>query len=448
MTIASPQEYPTVPSQRDLPSSRHTSELAAQLVDKYFSMRTGSLHIGGLNVASIADLYGSPLFIYDAEVMRRSYRSLYSAVAGFAEIFYSIKANPNPAVASVFLQEGAGAEIASKAEFEIALRAGAKPNRILFAGPGKSDADLDRVIAGGIGEIHLENMEELQRVAALGASHGKRIEVAIRINPSPSARGGAMRMGGRPSPFGFDEEDIDIIVDTIETEPWLDLRGIHLFTGTQILSAETLIMQWEHALSLARHVGARIGRPLSSIDLGGGLGIPYFEGDDFLDLNIISAGVSRLKKMVADDPWLRSARVILEPGRFLVGPSGVYVARVRAVKQSRGTRFIITDGGMHHHLSASGNLGQVFKRDFPIVALPARPSHECGPAQIVGPLCTPLDVLARSTVLPELASGDLIVVMQSGAYALTASPNNFLSHPRPPEVLVDQDQAILISPEW
>jgi diaminopimelate decarboxylase len=416
-------------------------DLAAALIAENFSRdASGVLRVGGLPLTDLAKEFGTPLFVYDADTMRRIYRALCAALAGFAEVDFSVKANPNPAVIRVFSQEGAGAEIASGAEFDAAIRAGVPPDKILFAGPGKGAADLDRVIGGGIGEIHLENREEIVRVAAAAERHGVRVRVALRINPGATAQGGAMRMGGKPSPFGFDEEDIEAAIDTAEAEPRLRLVGLHLFAGTQGLKADTLLGQWTYGLGLAARIASRIGRPLESIDLGGGLGIPYFSGDTALDLGAIRAGLPDLIATLRADPLMASARVVLEPGRYLTGPAGVYVARVLAVKESRGSRFVITDGGMHHHLAASGNLGQIVKRDFPLAAVTDAGCERTQTA-VVGPLCTPLDMLARAAPLPPLAEGDLVAVLQSGAYGLTASPTGFLSHPTPAEVLVEGGEA-------
>lgn len=419
-------------------------DLAAALIAENFSRDAGGvLQVGGLPLTELAKEFGTPLFVYDADTMRRTYRALCAALAGFAEVDFSVKSNPNPAVIRVFSQEGAGAEIASGAEFDAAIRASVPPEKILFAGPGKGAADLDRVIGGGIGEIHLENREEIARVAAAAERHGVHVRVALRINPGATAQGGAMRMGGKPSPFGFDEEDIEAAIDSVEAAPHLHLVGLHLFAGTQGLKADTLLGQWSYGLGLAAQIASRIGRPLETIDLGGGLGIPYFSGDTALDLGTIRAGLPDLITTLRADPRLASARVVLEPGRYLTGPAGVYVARVLAVKESRGSRFVITDGGMHHHLAASGNLGQIVKRDFPLAAVTDVGGERAATA-VVGPLCTPLDMLARAAPLPPLAEGDLVAVLQSGAYGLTASPTGFLSHPTPAEVLVEGGQAVMI----
>jgi diaminopimelate decarboxylase len=215
------------------------------------------------------------------------------------------------------------------------------------------------------------------------------------------------------------------------------MHGIHVFAGTQILDAGVLLDQWSHSVSIASRLARQLGRPLKTLDLGGGLGIPYYVGDKPLDLDAVARGVPTLRAAMDAEPLLRGARVVLEPGRFLTGSAGIYLMSVRAVKVSRGTRFIVCDGGMHHHLAASGNLGQIVKRDYPIVAASRLDDTDCSPSHVVGPLCTPLDSLGRNSKLPRLHEGDLVAVLQSGAYGLTASPSGFLSHPTPAEVLIE-----------
>jgi diaminopimelate decarboxylase len=421
-------------------------DLARTLIADNFAGSQGELTIGAVSASELARTYGTPLFAYDGDVMRRSYRSLRRAVSGFAEVYYSIKANPNPAVASLFVQEGAGLEIASGAEFLRATAAGCAPQRVLFAGPGKSPDELALTIEAGVGEIHLESFEEIEHVERIAARLGRSVPVAVRINPVSAARGGAMQMGGRPAPFGFDEEDLEAVLADIDARPLLDMSGIHVFAGTQILDAPVLLEQWSHSLSIAARVAHRLGRPLRTLDLGGGLGIPYYAGDKALDLDAVALGAPKLRAALESEPLLRETRVILEPGRYLTGSAGVYLMSVRAAKISRGTRFLVCDGGMHHHLAASGNLGQIVKRDYPIVAACRLRDSDRSPCHVVGPLCTPLDSLGRNALLPALSEGDLIAVLQSGAYGLTASPTGFLSHPTPAEVLIENGRHKLIRP--
>jgi diaminopimelate decarboxylase len=427
-------------------SSKSPPNLADALVAERFGTRDGELVIGGVPVSELAKTYGTPLYAYDSGLMRDAYRRLAQAVAGFAEVYYSIKANPNPHIARIFVAEGAGLEIASGAEFHCARAAGCEASRIVFAGPGKSVDELALTIAGGVGEIHLESFEEIDHVARLAAHLARGVRVAVRINPVGTARGGAMQMGGRPTQFGFDEEDLDRVLDAVIAHSRLRLSGIHVFSGTQILDVQVLAAQWEHSIALAARVARRLDRPLDTIDLGGGLGIPHYAGDHVLDLARLAEVALSLRVELASEPLLRDTRVILEPGRFLTGGAGIYLIAVRSVKTSRGTRFVICDGGMHHHLAASGNLGQVVKRDYPIVAAGKLRAADRVSCNVVGPLCTPLDTLGRTVLLPLVAEGDLVAVLQSGAYGLTASPLGFLSHPTPVEVLIENGRHSAIRP--
>lgn len=414
----------------------HIAPLAADLIARNFGGEE-VLEIGGVSVRDLAQKYGTPLYVYDAKLARRAYHRLCAAVAGFAELFYSVKANPNPDIARLFVAEGAGLEIASGNEFRAAIAAGCAPERILFAGPGKGEEELALALASGVGEIHVESFEEIEMLGRLARKLGGPVSVGIRVNPVAAVQGGAMRMGGKPAAFGFDEEILADAIAAVARQPGLHLAGVHLFAGTQILDAQILLTQWAHGIALAARVADMTGRPLRTIDLGGGLGIPYHGADTALDLGILQAGVGELAARKAAHPLLRDARVVLEPGRYLIGEAGIYLMAVRAVKHSRGTRFVVADGGMHHHLAASGNLGQVMKRDYPIVAADRLGAPAEDVATLVGPLCTPLDTLGRQTALPALAAGDLVAVLQSGAYGLTASPVGFLSHPPPREIVLD-----------
>ncbi|MBL8569080.1 MAG: type III PLP-dependent enzyme [Phreatobacter sp.] len=402
-----------------------------------FGREGDDLMVGGVTASQLARDFGTPLYAYDAGLIRRAYRGLADALSGFARIHYSIKANPNVEIVRLLLAEGAGVEIASLGEYRAARQAGADPRDILFAGPGKRRHELEEVVRDGIGEIHLESFEEIAVLEAVAEAAGRHVAVAIRVNPVAEVQGGAMRMGGKPAPFGFDEEEADAVVDRLAASSRLDLTGVHLFAGTQILDADVLAAQWRHGLDVAGRIARRLGRPLHTVDLGGGLGIPYFQGDGALDLAALKAAVPALIAAKAADPFLRDAAVVVEPGRYLVGPSGIYLSSVIAAKVSRGQRFLVVDGGMHHHLAASGNLGMIVKRDYPLV--PANRMGAAGRqlASVVGPLCTPLDTLARKASLPALVAGDLVAILQSGAYGVSASPTGFLSHDRPAEVLVD-----------
>ncbi|MCI0417941.1 MAG: type III PLP-dependent enzyme [Acidobacteria bacterium] len=415
-----------------------------RLVEHHFQVTSGVLVLDGVPITAVAEQHGTPFFVYSHHVLEQKWASLRNALPKEVSVSYSVKANPNQALLTFFLGKGCGLEVASGGEFYQARLAGCPASEILFAGPGKTEAELEYALGEGIGEIHLESRLEAERVAALSRRTGIRARVAVRVNPTGEVQGGAMRMGGKPVPFGVDEEVLGSFLDLIQSDPALDFTGIHLFAGTQILDAQILLAQYCHGIRLAREVASSLQRPLKTVDFGGGLGIPYFPNERELDMARLREGFEDLMKETRTDRWLSGTQFTVEPGRYLVGEAGIYVARVNDIKISRGKKFLVTDGGMHHHLAASGNLGQTIKRNYPVALVNRLTSTPTETVEVTGPLCTPLDVLARSITLPVTEVGDLVGVFQSGAYARAASPLGFLSHPTPPEVLAEAGQCRLI----
>jgi len=404
----------------------------------------GELLAGGLSISSLAARHGTPLFIYDRDIVERKYLALRKALPKRFSISYSVKANPNPAFLRFFLGKGCGLEIASSGEFFQARNAGSSPANIVFAGPGKSESELKTVIAAGIGEIHAESELEIERISAISGKLAVHAAVAVRVNPNEEGQGGAMRMGGKPAPFGIDEEDLEVVLQRIAGDSKLEFRGIHLFVGTQILDDNLLLTQYRKAIAIGRRAARQMGRALHTLDFGGGLGVPYFDGDSELNLSRFGESLGTVIAEIENEDAFRQTNFMVEPGRFLVGESGIYVARVTDIKTSRGRKYLILDGGMNHHLAASGNLGQVIKRNFPIAVVSRMQSPATEVVDVVGPLCTPLDMVGRSVQLAQARVGDLIAIFQSGAYARTASPLGFLSHPTPPEVWVENGRDFLI----
>ena len=343
-------------------------DLAAAIISRNFSALGGELNIAGVPLTSIVAQHETPLFIYDGRLLHRQWNLLRSALPNEFAICYSVKANPNPALIKWFLAKGCGLEIASGGEFHLALAAGCPPERILFAGPGNSSDELELVLANGIGEIHVESLREVERISAISQRLGSVLAPLFVSIPSAEAQGGAMRMGGKPAPFGIDEENLTCHrTDGFRSS--LEFRGIHLFTGTQILDHEVLIRQYRKGIEIALSVARMVERPLRTVDFGGGLGIPYFPGEQELNMESLRHELDTLMHEVEEEPLFCGTRFMLEPGRYLVGEAGIYVARVNDIKLSRGKKFLIVDGGMNHHLAASGNLGQVIKRNFPIAIL-------------------------------------------------------------------------------
>jgi diaminopimelate decarboxylase len=419
-------------------------DLATEIAGRHFSIENGELLVGELPVSEIVRKFGTPAFIYHQSTLEVQLNALRSALPPSFQISYSVKANPAQEILRFFIAHGCGLEIASGGEMEQALAAGCPPEHVIFAGPGKTVAELELALRRRIKEIHVESALEIERIQELCRRRSWHADIALRVNPGAEAQGGAMRMGGKPAPFGIDEECIEPVVAEVLKSPYLSFRGIHLFTGTQILDYQVLITQYRKAIEIAKRIARTFGCPIRTVDFGGGLGIPYFPGDKPLDLAALRAALEHLAAEIQGDKIFAGTEFMVEPGRFLVGESGLYITRVNDIKVSRGKKFLIVDGGMNHHLAASGNLGQTIKRNYPVALLNKMSAPATESVDVVGPLCTPLDVLARNVQLPQAEVGDLFGVFQSGAYARSASPLAFLSHPVPPEIMVSGKSAFLI----
>lgn len=398
-----------------------------------FCERDGVLLVGGVDVRRLAARAGhTPFFAYDRSVIDARVRLLRETLPAGVELHYSIKANPMSAIVHYLATRIDGFDVASAGEMMLALDAGAQAARIGFAGPGKSHDDLRRAVATGV-TIHLESATQLRLVTALGWELGVTPCVAIRVNPDFQTGRSGMRMGGDAGPFGIDADQVPALLHEL-TQRELTLAGFHVFWGSQCLHAPTVIQAQRQSAELIERLVDGLPAAPMFVNLGGGFGIPYFPGEVPLDLAAVSQAMYDWLPRFRER--LHGARVILELGRYLVGEAGVYICRVIDRKVSHGETFLVTDGGLHHHLAASGNFGQVLRRNYPLVLgnrLDEPVQEHC---HVVGCLCTPLDRIASGVQLPAATIGDLVVVMQSGAYGRSASPVDFLGHPRPVEMLI------------
>jgi diaminopimelate decarboxylase len=390
--------------------------------------------IAGTDLERLADRVGStPFFAYDRAQLSDRVAHLRSALPTEIELGYAVKANPMPAVVQHLSGLVDGLDVASAGEMKVALDTPVAPARISFAGPGKTPAELVQAVAAGV-TIEIESETEAARVALTGERLGIRPRVAVRVNPDFKVKGSGMRMGGGAQQFGVDAERVPELLARL-AEADLELLGFHVFAGSQNLNADILCEAQRATVALVLQLADAAPAPITYVNLGGGFGIPYFEGDEPLDLGPIGENLAGLLED-AVRPNLPEARVVLELGRYIVGESGVYVTRIVDRKQSRGKTFLVVDGGLHHQLAASGNFGQVIRRNYPVaIAAPPDPARE-ETVSVVGCLCTPLDLLADEVKLPAASVGDLVVIFQAGAYGLTASPTAFLGHPAPAEILV------------
>ena len=391
------------------------------------------LVVGGMPLTRLAQQIGhSPFYVYDRRVIRERVDLLRQHFPRGVKLHYAIKANPMPALVCHVAPLVDGLDVASGGELRIALDAGAPAAEVSFAGPAKSEAELAQAVAAGV-LVNLESVREVALLSRIQETLGVPARVAVRVNPGFELKSSGMRMGGGPKQFGVDAEAVPQLLGTLG-EHGLHVEGFHIFSGSQNLSAEAICEAQEKAVDLAVDLSRSARQPIRVVNIGGGFGIPYFPGDRALDLAPIGENLQRLVERTSAQ--LPEAHLVVELGRYLVGEAGLYVCRVIDRKISRGQVFLVTDGGLHHHLAASGNFGQVIRKNYPVVVGNRVRGAQREQASVVGPLCTPLDLLADRMDLAAAREGDLIAVFQSGAYGLTASPTAFLGHPAPVEALV------------
>ena len=394
----------------------------------------GQLAPGGIEVERLAARVGStPFFAYDRQSIDARIDAVRAALPDDVGLNYAVKANPMPALLQHLSGRVDGFDVASGRELRHALDTPIPAARVSFAGPAKQIEELRQAIAAGV-TVELESERELARVRAASAELGIAARVALRVNPDFTVRGSAMRLGGGPQQFGIDSERVPALLPTL-ADPCLDFQGFHVFAGSQNLRAESISEAQLRTVEMVLGFLDAAPVPVRYLNLGGGFGIPYTSRDQPLDLDLVGKNLAALMAECIR-PRLADARVVLELGRYLVGEAGVYLTRVVDRKQSRGTTFLVVDGGMHHQLAASGNLGQAIRRNYPIAVANRLDEPATETVTVVGSLCTPLDLLGVDVQLPVAQVGDLIAVFQAGAYGLTASPTGFLSHPEPVEVLV------------
>ncbi len=409
-----------------------SSALSVHTTIEDFEVRDGCLCIGGNSITELAaELGPSPFYVYDSELIKKRIRQLRDALPKAISLHYAIKANPMPEVVDLMSHHIDGLDVASAGELEIALSTSCKPADISFAGPGKSIAELEMAVAAGV-TLNVESETELDRIVTIAQATGSRPRVAIRVNPDFELKSSGMKMSGGSKPFGIDAEQVPAVLGLMKTLP-VDFIGFHIFSGSQNLRPEAICESQSQALELAFRLAADAPVPPQTINIGGGLGIPYFPGDQPLDLSPIAANLSGLLELTKER--LPGTEIVMELGRYFVGEAGVYICTIVDRKVSRGQVYLVTNGGLHHHLAASGNFGQVIRKNYPVIIANRIGSSDLETASVVGPLCTPLDLLADRMTLAKAQIGDFVAVFQSGAYGYSASPHNFLSHPPPNEYL-------------
>jgi diaminopimelate decarboxylase len=397
-----------------------------------FGAEGGMLTIGGRPVdALIAEAGDTPLFVYDFGLVRQRverFRAAFPAV----QLHYAVKANPFEPLLRQILSLVDGLDVASAGELRLALGAGVAAEAVSFAGPGKRDAELEEAIRAGA-TINSESEGEVDRAIAIGMRLGIRPRLAVRVNPDFEIRGSGMRMGGGAKPFGVDADRVPALVRRI-LDSGADWRGFHIFAGSQALDAGALVDAQRATLDLAANLSEAVGAAPPTLNLGGGFGIPYFHGEQPLDIEYVGDVLTSSLKERAQ--VIENTRISIELGRWLVGEAGVYLTRIIERKVSHEKTFLVTDGGMHHQLAASGNFGQVVRRNYPVAIANRSDQAVAEEVSVVGCLCTPLDRLGDDILLPAAAPGDVVAVFLAGAYGLSASPQAFLGQEPARELLV------------
>ncbi|MXO90401.1 pyridoxal-dependent decarboxylase, exosortase A system-associated [Pontixanthobacter aquaemixtae] len=398
-----------------------------------YQSKDGQIAVAGHTARDLVEQGGAtPLFVYSREHLTKRVGDLRATMPDRLKINYAIKANPFAPLLKHMAGLVDGFDIASGGELAMAQAAGLDPRAISFAGPGKRNEELEAALRAGV-TLNLESENEARRALAIGERIGAVPRMAIRVNPDFELRGSGMKMGGGAKQFGIDQARVPALAKEI-IAAGAEWRGLHIFTGSQALSAEAIIEAQANVIDLADQLASEIGQPLPKLNMGGGLGIPYFHGDEPVDIAAIGAALDkRFSNLPAN---LADTDLCIELGRYLVGEAGIYLTEIVDRKESHGSTFLVTDGGLHHQLAASGNFGTVVRRNYPSAIATKYDSEPSEEVNIVGCLCTPLDRLADKAHFPRAEVGDLVVIFCAGAYGATASPADFLGQGAAREILV------------
>ncbi len=400
-----------------------------------FRRNNNSLCIGDFTLGDINKLgYSTPMYIYSKGVIKNKIKLLRDLLTPEFKIYYSIKANPFKDLITYLRQYLDGFDVSSLQELDLTLEAGITGGNICYTGPGKNNIELQEAIKSNV-LISAESRLEIEKIIKLGTDLNILPRILIRINPNYTQRRAGMKMASGSSPFGIDEEFLPDLITWLDTTT-IQLEGFHIYTGSQILDADAINDAQKHTFKLLSNLAGITNQPVKIINVGGGFGIPYFSKHNPLDISSVTDNLKHLRSKLSTKIFSDKLETILELGRYIVGESGIYLCKIIDKKVSRGKTYVITDGGMHHHLAASGNLGQKVRKNFPVYVANRIHSKKKEKVTVVGKLCTPLDILADDVELSECYVGDYIAIMNSGAYSLSASPINFLGHPVAQEILL------------
>ncbi len=404
--------------------------------------RNGKSYLREICLEDIARQYGTPFYLYDLDEIFEKIRNIRNAFGSHIKLYYAIKANSNLELLKAIREKVDGLDISSYGEMEQCLLAGYSPKQLSFAGPGKTYEELGKAIKGGIGIISVESVREMEDIRKLSLDSSARVDIAIRVNPTLLIKEFAIKMGGQATQFGIDEEKLDEAIDFLRTnERYLNFKGIHIYSGTQCMDEAALMKNVDNVLEIAKTLEKKYDLECAWINLGGGFGVSYHDNQK-LNIGTIAEGVKKsienYKRFTKGNP-----SYVLELGRYLVTEAGIYVAKVVSYKESRGKLYYVLDGGMNHHLAASGNFGQVIKKNFLVKNL-SNPEGTIINCNLVGPLCTTLDILGRDISVESPRVGDIVGVLNSGGYGFISSPLFFLGHETPLEFLILDNEVTVI----
>ena len=409
--------------------------------------RAGTL--AGLDPEELAARYGTPLYVYDLDAVTGRVEALRACLPDRLDLAYACKANPALGVVAHLASLDLGADVASEGELETALLAGMRRERIVLTGPGKPDALLRRAVQAGLRAVTIESPVEFERLERITAQEGTRTPILLRLAIGEVSLAGRGLAGGAEGPgkFGMSWGDVRRVAHEATRSRYVELLGLHAFGASNVLDADALAAHVAATVEHAGLLGTEAGFRPRLVDVGGGLGIPYADGERPLDLERLAERLRELATGWSADPLLSETRVLLEPGRFLVGAAGAYLTRVVDLKTLGGRRVAIVDGGIHHLLRPA-----LIGREHRLRLIPRDGrAHESPdgpdlPVTVAGPLCTGLDVFAQAAEIGAPEPGDLLAVLDAGAYGFTESMPYFLSHATPAEVAVRGGEARLLRP--
>jgi diaminopimelate decarboxylase len=389
-------------------------------------------------LARIAQEIGTPCYVYFIDQVHARIESIRQAFAGQFGVSYAMKSNPHPAILRRLMDRVDTLDISSGGELATARKVGWPAERISFTGPGKRRKELEAAVDYRIGEVILESLHEARQLDEIARRMGRTQDVLIRVAPHKVPRGFGTHMTGKASQFGIDEEVLDSAVAEIRRLPNLRLCGFHIYSGSQCLKPDAIAENYEIFLDIFQRACSTHDITPKKLIFGSGIGVPYNDSDQSVELAPIAERIVPLLKELKRDPRYCATPLLLETGRFLVGEAGVYLTRVVTRKESRGSTICVMDGGMNHHLAAAGHMGMVIHRPYPMFKVwSERPDGPEQPFDLYGCLCTSIDHLGKGVTFPGLDVGDVIGIRSSGAYGVTASPIHFISHEPPREVLVE-----------